>query len=93
MDNINFNWFWDMLDFLVEILFGWINIPAMPTELTNTISTFLDLIFDNLSLLSFFVSPFILKIILPIVLFLMNFKWIYHAVMWLAIKTPFLNIK
>lgn len=91
--NISFDWFWDILDFLVELLFGWINIPQMPTSLTDTISTFLDLIFNNLTLASFFISPFIIKIIIPIVLFLLNFKWIYHAIIWLIKKIPFLSIE
>ena len=93
MDNINFDWFWDILDWLVELLFGWINIPHMPTELTNSISNFLDLIFDNLSLLGFFISPYLIKLVVPIVLFLINFKWIYKATIWLIKKIPFLNIK
>ena len=31
---------------LLQVVFGWINIPGFPAELTNSISSFLSLIFE-----------------------------------------------
>ena len=36
---------------LLQVVFGWINIPGFPVELTNSINSFINLIFDNLTLL------------------------------------------
>ena len=41
----------NLIKTLLETVFGFINLPAFPEELTSSIETFLDLIFDNLSLL------------------------------------------
>ena len=56
---LNINW-GDILNvllnglyFLIDFLFGWINIPQVPETITSSINTFLNLIFNNLSLLGF----------------------------------------
>lgn len=87
------NFLWDLLELLIHLLFGWINIPVFPAELKNSINSFLDLIFDNLSLLGFFVRPITLKIIIPLLIIVINFKYIYKFSMWLIKKIPFLSLK
>lgn len=86
------NLVWNFLEFLIHLLFDWINIPAFPETLKSSINSFFDLIFGNLSLLGFFVRPFTLKIVIPLLLFLINFKYIYKLVMWIIRKIPFLHI-
>lgn len=88
-----FNFLWDFLEIIVHLLFGWINIPSFPAELKESINSFLDLIFGNLSLLGFFVRPLTLKIVVPLLIIVINFKYIYKFSMWLIRKIPFLNIK
>lgn len=83
----------NFLYFIMDFLFGWINIPQMPDELVNSINTFLNLIFDNLTLLGFFIRPTTLKILIPLIIFIINFKYIYKIVIWLIRKLPFINIK
>lgn len=83
----------NFLYFLLDFLFGWINIPQMPTELVNNINTFLNLIFNNLSLLGFFIRPTTFKILIPLIIFAFNFKYIYKVIMWFIRKIPFINIK
>lgn len=78
---------------IIQFAFGWINLPPIPSEISNSINSFLDLIFDNLSLLGFFVRPMTLKIVIPILIILLNFDLIYKIVMWLVRKIPFFNIK
>lgn len=87
------NFLWDLLFILVDLLFGWINVPAFPEELKTNIDTFLNLIFDNLSLLGFFVRPTTLKILVPLIIFAFNFKFIYSLTMWVIKKIPFLSMK
>lgn len=87
------NFLWDLLFILLDLLFGWINIPPFPDTLKNNINTFLDLIFNNLTFLGFFVRPTTLKIMIPLAIFVFNFKYIYKLTMWIIKKIPFLNMK
>lgn len=78
---------------IIQLVFGWINIPAFPSELSNSIDGFLDLIFDNLSLLGFFIRPTTLKIVVPILLIVINFELIYKLIMWIVRKLPFISVQ
>lgn len=95
--NINwgeiFNTLLNGLYYILDFLFGWINLPQVPDSILNSINTFLDLIFENLSLLGFFIRPSTLKILVPLIIFAINFKWIYKMIMWFLRKLPFVNIK
>lgn len=73
--------------------FSWISIPAFPGELTENINSFLDLIFNNLTLLGFFVRPVTLQIAIPILIILLNFENLYKLTMWILRKIPMLGIK
>lgn len=96
---INFDWgnllnsLLNGLYYIIDFLFGWINLPQVPTSITGSINSFLDLIFDNLSLFGFFVRPTTIKIIIPLVIVVINFKYIYKFIMWFLKKLPFINIK
>ena len=96
---LNFSW-GDLLDgllnglyYIIDFLFGWINIPQIPETITNSINSFLNLVFDNLSLLGFFIRPSTLMILVPLFIFVVNFKYIYKFIMWFLHKLPFLDIK
>jgi len=71
---------------VLEFFLGWVNIPDFPNVLRGSIDTFLDLIFDNLSLLGFFIRPGTLKIIVPLFVVFFNFEFLYHIVMWIFNK-------
>ena len=73
--------------------FSWISITAFPGELTENINSFLDLIFNNLTLLGFFVRPVTLQIAIPILIILLNFENLYKLTMWILRKIPMLGIK
>lgn len=77
---------------LIKFCFGWLNLPAFPTEFTDIINDFLDLIFNNVSLLGFFIRPATLQILVPALIVVLNFEKIYNFVMWILRKIPFLNI-
>lgn len=94
--DISFSSVWDTLMEwlfnLVQLVFGWINLPSFPIDLSNSIDGFLDLVFDNLSLLGFFIRPTTLKIIVPILIIVINFELMYKLVMWIVRKLPFIHI-
>ena len=71
---------------LLSFLLGWVNIPAFPERLKGSINSFLDLIFDNLDLLGFFIRPSTIKLIVPLFIVFYNFEYIYRIVMWIFNK-------
>lgn len=83
----------DLLKFLITTIFGILpNIPAMPTDLTNGINTFLDIIFDNVGLLGLFVPINVMKIAIPIAIVIINFDHIYKLTLWILKKIPMLGM-
>ena len=83
----------NIIKVLLQVVFGWINLPQFPEGLTGSIDTFLDLIFDNITLLGFFIRPQTLTIAIPILIILLNFEYVYKLTMWILKKIPFLNMK
>lgn len=81
------------LYWLCDFLFGWINLPDFPETLKNSITVFFDLIFDNLTFLGFFIRPATLKIVIPLLIILLNFEYIYRFLMWIVHKLPFFNVR
>lgn len=78
---------------LLQFCFSWINLPQMPEDLVSGINTFLDLIFNNLTILGFFIRPLTLTISIPILIILLNFDDVYKFTMWIIKKIPMLNMK
>lgn len=99
LDFFNFDWnsllqnFLNGLYLIIDFLFGWINIPQIPDTISNSINSFFNLIFGNLSLFSFFIRPITIKILVPLLIFVVNFKYIYKFIMWFVKKLPFINMK
>lgn len=78
---------------LLKFVFSWLQLPGFPEELTSSINSFLDLIFNNLTLVGFFIRPATLTICIPILIILLNFERVYKFTMWLLRKIPFINIQ
>lgn len=83
----------NLLKNLLFIVFSWINLPAFPEGLTSSINSFLDLIFNNLNLLGFFIRPSTLTLSIPILIALLNFEKLYKLTIWILRKIPMLGIK
>ena len=64
----------------------------MPTEFMNSYNHVLDVIFNNTQWLSMFVRLETIKTLVPLVIFVINFEYIYHFAMWVIKKIPFLSI-
>lgn len=82
-----------ILKVLLQFVFGWINLPQFPENLTNSIDSFLSILFDNISLLGFFIRPVTLTVAIPILIILLNFEQVYKFTMWIIKKIPFLGVK
>lgn len=82
----------NLLKTLLFTCFSWISLPALPTEIMQNVDTFLGLIFDNLTLLGFFIRPTTLKLVIPVLIIVLNFDNIYKFTMWILKKIPALNI-
>lgn len=78
---------------ILQAILSLFNLPSLPDELIASLNTFFDLIFENLSLIGFFVRPATFKLLVPLALILINFKHIYNITMWILRKIPFLNIE
>lgn len=77
---------------LLFTLLGVINIPNFPEVLTNSIDTFVDLIFDNLGLITLFVRWETIVIGIPLLIVVMNFEHFYNGIIWILKKIPFLGM-
>lgn len=78
---------------VLKFAFSWINLPDFPTGLTSSIDTFLSFIFDNLTILGFFIRPLTISIVVPVLIIVLNFDYVYKFTMWILRKIPFLNMK
>ncbi len=83
----------NLLKNLLFLVFNWINLPSMPETFVNSVNSFLDLIFNNLTILGFFVRIETIKIAIPILIILINFDKIYKLTIWILRKIPMLGIK
>ena len=77
---------------LLQACFSFINLPQFPDEVLITVDKFLNFIFDNAGVLSFFVNLSTVKVVIPVLLILLNFEHIYHFTIWILKKIPMLNI-
>lgn len=76
----------DLVYSLLQFFLGWINLPPFPTSLQSSINSFLELIFDNLQLLGFFIRPSTIKVVVPLFLVFLSFDFLYPIVMWIFNK-------
>nr|DAW66245.1 MAG TPA: hypothetical protein [Inoviridae sp.] len=77
---------------LFGFIFGAVSFPPFPAELQNSINSFMDTFFENLSLLGLFCHVNTLKICIPVVLLILAFEKAYKLVMFILRKIPFLGI-
>ena len=74
---------------LINLLFAWVPaLPSVPEQFRNSVSSFFDLLFSNSGLVPFFLPMDVVRIAIPIILILINFKYIYSIFMWLIKKLP-----
>jgi len=73
---------------LIELLFGWITLPNFPTQLTSSINSFFNVVFDNIGIIFLVVRPITIKIAIPILIAILNFDKVYKLTMYIERKLP-----
>lgn len=68
-------------------------IPSIPVSTYNKIANFLYSLFDNASFLNLVLDVDLLKILFPIAMGIIGFRYTYFFVMWIIKKIPFLAMK
>lgn len=89
-----------ILEIFLEVAYQLINlifliipdIPSIEITLFADLNNFVNLIFDNLGLLGFFVDIDTIKAIIPLLIIVLNFDHIYHFIMWCLRKVPLAKI-
>ncbi len=77
-----------IISFVFNLLFGWVNLPDVPLSLRNTVNTYLNYIFDNLDVLSFFVRVSTLQTIFKLFISVYIFKYTFKLIMFIVHKIP-----
>lgn len=79
---------------LLDTVFAFLpNVPDFDITLLDSLTTYINMIFDNLGLLGFFVRVSTIKVLTPLVIIVVMFEDIYHFILWVLKKIPFLNIE
>lgn len=77
-----------LISVVFKILFAWINLPQVPQEIVTSIDSYLDLVFNNLGFLGFFVRPITMKIVATSAIAIYVFSKLYKVTMWIYHKLP-----
>ncbi len=82
-----------LCEMLLTIIFALLpDIPNFDSSVLNSLNAFINLIFDNLDLLGFFIDIDLITTLLPWLIVVLNFEHIYHFILWIVSKIPILNI-
>ena len=82
------NFLFDFSFNVSNLFFGWINLPNMPIELKDNLNSYLDLIFDNVDFIFFFIRRQTFTIILVYLPTLWICKLTYRWVKWVLHRLP-----
>lgn len=88
-----FEGFCSLVSVLLQFIFTLLpDLPSFDVSLLDSLTKYVNLIFNNLGLLGFFVDINAIKPLVPLVILVINFERIYHFIIWLINKIPFLNL-
>lgn len=78
---------------IFSVLFTPISIPSFPNDAVSSVNDILTTIFDNSeSIIGLFIPWAVVNILLPIVIALELALPVYHLIMWILKKIPFLGV-
>lgn len=78
----------NLISGVLKPVFSFINLPAFPENLANSINTELDLIFENASFVGFFVRPSTLSVVATTAIVVITFSRLYKVIVWIWNKLP-----
>lgn len=73
---------------LLQALFSWLSIPAMPEGITSVVGSVLGYITDALPLIWLFLDKGVVGVCLVVAVACMNFEKMYDMLMWILAKLP-----
>lgn len=79
----------DVAKLLVNLIFLILpDLPQFDVSILKSLNDFVNLIFDHLDLLGFFIRISTIKTLVPLIILASNFEHIYHVMMWIIRKLP-----
>lgn len=78
----------ELLFGIIKVLFGWLDLPDMPVEITSVIDNVITYVVDGLPIIWCFLDKELTLICLGISLAVMNFEKVYDFLMWILAKLP-----
>lgn len=79
----------NLVKVLLNVVFALLpDVPNLDITLLDSLTQYINMIFNNLGLLGFFVRISTIKALVPLVIIAINFEDIYHFVMWVVKKLP-----
>lgn len=88
-----FETFCNVVKNLMFFLFDFIQLPAFPSQLATSVNDFMNLLFNNIGLIGFFLPWDIIKICVPLVIAIANLDKLYDLTMWIVRKIPLLGMQ
>lgn len=84
-----------MLGYLiVNLIFGMLDVlPSAPDSVISVVDKIFEMITSGATLVTLFVDIKMVKILIPIVIAIVNFDYLYHLIMYVIKKIPFIDIK
>ena len=83
----------DLVKSVIRVVFGWINLPDMPSAVTSVVDELFALLRGSVGMLGVFMDLSMLKILLPVLLIVINFEHVWKFTMFILRKIPFLGIE
>lgn len=83
----------DAIKVVLQTALGFINLPALPDQITTGIYDFIDLIFENMGIIGFFIRWETVVAAVPLVIAIANMDKIYDGIMWIIRKIPMLGMQ
>lgn len=77
---------------LINLLFGWVNLPSVPDSITSVVDTLFTYMQQGIGIVWLFVPQNLVLVLLPLVIVVHNFDHLYHLGMWILKKIPMVGI-
>lgn len=81
-----------VVETLVQLLFGWVQLPQVPAEVTSVVDSVFGYMEQGIGILWLFVPQGLVKVLLPLVVVVVNFDHLYKLGIWILKKIPMLGI-
>lgn len=83
----------DLLLVLLNLVFGWVTLPPMPSVVDDAVVSLLTYINAGMGFVWLVVPRDFVLVMGPVVVVLSNFDRLYTVVMWILRKIPFFGIQ